>query len=59
MRRDADIHPLLILLGFFGGPFVMGFKGIIIGPLVLGLAQAIVMLYIEKRHMLEDLFSRV
>jgi predicted PurR-regulated permease PerM len=59
VRRDADIHPLLILLGFFGGPFVMGFKGIIIGPLVLGLAQAIVMLYIEKRHMLEDLFSRI
>ena len=55
VKRESDIHPLLIILGFFGGPLLFGVKGVIIGPLVLGLAQAVLRLYIEKRHILKEL----
>jgi len=55
VQRGAEIHPFLIILGFFGGPMVFGVKGIILGPLVLGLAQAILKLYVEKRHILKEL----
>lgn len=57
VKRGADIHPLLIILGFFGGPMLMGIKGFIVGPLLLGLAQAILGLYIEKRHILKELIE--
>jgi predicted PurR-regulated permease PerM len=59
VKRGADIHPLLIILGFFGGPLVMGLKGFIIGPLLLGLAQAIFSLYVEKRHILKELVEHI
>jgi len=55
VKYSTEIHPLLIILGFFGGPLLMGAKGIIIGPLVLGLAQAILRLYVEKRQILKEL----
>ena len=55
VKRESDIHPLLIIFGFFGGPILFGLKGVIIGPLVLGLCQAIVKLYIEKRDILKEL----
>jgi len=55
VKREYDIHPLLIIFGFFGGPILFGIKGIIIGPLMLGLAQAILKLYIEKKHILKEL----
>ncbi len=55
VKRGAQIHPLLLILGFFGGPMLMGLKGVIIGPLILGLAQAIVTIYIEKRAILKEL----
>jgi len=35
--HKSRVHPLLILLGVFGGLKFLGFVGIIIGPLVLGL----------------------
>lgn len=57
VKREEDIHPLLIIFGFFGGPMLFGIKGVIIGPLMLGLAQAILRLYIEKRHILKDLIE--
>jgi len=57
IRRGVEIHPFLIILGFFGGPLVMGAKGIIIGPLILGLAQAMVVLFVEKRHILQELID--
>ena|GEM_PF-1872639 len=59
VKRGAEIHPLLIILGFFGGPMFMGLKGFIVGPLILGLAQAIVSLYIEKRHILRELIEHI
>ncbi|MFH1424763.1 MAG: AI-2E family transporter [archaeon] len=53
----SEIHPMLIILGFICGPLIMGMKGIVIGPLVLGLAQAILQLYVEKRHILRELIE--
>jgi predicted PurR-regulated permease PerM len=34
--RDADIHPLIFILGFISGPLMFGLVGFIIGPLILG-----------------------
>jgi predicted PurR-regulated permease PerM len=57
VKRESDIHPLLIIFGFFGGPIVFGIKGVIIGPLMLGLAHALLRLYVEKRHVLKELIE--
>jgi len=57
VKRKYDIHPLLIIFGFFGGPILFGLKGVIIGPLILGLGQAIVTIFIEKRHILKELVA--
>ncbi|MDI9614865.1 AI-2E family transporter [Methanothermobacter sp.] len=38
--KYADIHPMIFLVGFLGGPVVWGVAGFIVGPLVLGLAYA-------------------
>ncbi|MFO7872771.1 MAG: AI-2E family transporter [Candidatus Undinarchaeales archaeon] len=57
VERGSEIHPLLLILGFFGGPILMGLKGIVIGPLILGLAQAMFGLYIKKRHILKELIE--
>ena len=37
----ADIHPLILLIGFLSGPLVYGIVGFIIGPLVLGVTYAV------------------
>lgn len=37
----ADIHPLILLIGFLSGPFVYGIVGFIIGPLILGVTYAV------------------
>ncbi len=55
VARGSEIHPLLFIIGFFGGELIFGLKGVIIGPLILGLAQGIVTLYVKKRHILKDL----
>lgn len=55
VARGSEIHPLLFVIGFFGGELLFGIKGVIIGPLLLGLAQGIVGLYVKKRHILEEL----
>ncbi|HIJ98217.1 TPA: AI-2E family transporter [archaeon] len=57
VSQGSEIHPLLFILGFFGGELVFGLKGVIIGPLMLGLAQGIVMLYVRKRHILQELIE--
>ena len=33
----ADIHPLILLVGFLSGPLVYGIVGFIVGPLILGI----------------------
>lgn len=35
--HKSRVHPLLVILGVFGGLKLLGFVGLIIGPLVLGL----------------------
>lgn len=37
----ADIHPLILLIGFLAGPLVYGIVGFIVGPLVLGVTYAV------------------
>jgi predicted PurR-regulated permease PerM len=47
----ARIHPLVVLLGVFGGLALFGFVGIMIGPLLLTLFIAALKIYEqEKRH---------
>ena len=39
--HHADIHPLILLIGFLAGPLVYGIVGFILGPLILGITYAI------------------
>lgn len=50
--KYADIHPLILFLGFVSGPLVFGIVGFIIGPLLLGITYAVIKSYkinIEKK----------
>ena len=40
--RYADIHPLILLIGFLAGPLVYGIVGFIVGPLILGITYAVI-----------------
>lgn len=48
----ADIHPLILLIGFLSGPLVYGVVGFIIGPLILGITYAVLDNY-RKEYLLE------
>ncbi|AGN17426.1 AI-2E family transporter [Methanobrevibacter sp. AbM4] len=48
--KYADIHPLILLLGFIAGPLVMGIVGFILGPLILGVASAVIKAYKEEKE---------
>ena len=37
----ADIHPLILLIGFLAGPLAYGIVGFIVGPLILGITYAV------------------
>lgn len=39
--HHADIHPLILLVGFLAGPLVYGVVGFIVGPLILGITYAV------------------
>lgn len=43
--KYADIHPLIFLLGFLGGPLIFGLVGFILGPLILGVTYAALVAY--------------
>lgn len=45
----ARIHPLVILLGVFGGIALFGFVGIIVGPFMLALFMASFGIYMEEK----------
>jgi predicted PurR-regulated permease PerM len=49
--KYADIHPLILLLGFIAGPLVMGIVGFILGPLILGVAYAVIKTYKEEKEL--------
>ena len=50
--KYADIHPLILFLGFVSGPLVFGIVGFIVGPLLLGITYAVIKSYkisLEKK----------
>ena len=49
----ADIHPLILLIGFLSGPLVYGVVGFIIGPLILGITYAVIDSY-RKEYLLGE-----
>ena len=49
----ADIHPLILLIGFLSGPLVYGIVGFIVGPLILGITYAVLDNF-RKEYLTED-----
>ena len=49
----ADIHPLILLVGFLSGPLVYGIVGFIVGPLILGITYTVLDNY-RKEYLLGD-----
>ena len=49
----ADIHPLILVIGFLSGPLVYGIVGFIVGPLILGITYAVLDNY-RKEFILGD-----
>lgn len=49
----ADIHPLILLVGFLSGPLVYGIVGFIVGPLILGITYAVLDSY-RKEYLVGD-----
>ncbi len=45
--KVGKVHPLTILLGFFGGPALFGMMGFIIGPIILVIAETAIRSYVE------------
>ncbi|WP_407413113.1 AI-2E family transporter [Methanobrevibacter sp.] len=39
--HHADIHPLILLVGFLAGPLVYGIVGFIVGPLILSITYVV------------------
>lgn len=49
VSERAKVHPLVILLGVFGGLALFGFVGIIVGPFLLTLFMASLKIYMEEK----------
>lgn len=49
----ADIHPLILLIGFLAGPLVYGIVGFIVGPLILGITY-VVLDNFRKEYLMRD-----
>ena len=47
---NIRVHPLVILIGTFGGLALMGVPGIIVGPVVLAMSLTLLNLYIDSRQ---------
>jgi predicted PurR-regulated permease PerM len=48
--RQADIHPMFVLVGVLGGAAVFGFIGLFLGPLLVGVTVAVLKLF-EKDYL--------
>lgn len=46
--KYADIHSMVLLLGFMAGPLIFGLIGFILGPLILGITFAVIKTYKEE-----------
>ena len=42
VSATSKIHPMIVILGFTGGPLVFGISGFVLGPAILGAAKAVV-----------------
>ena len=49
----AEIHPLILLIGFLSGPLVYGVVGFVVGPLILGITFTVLDCY-RKEYLLGD-----
>lgn len=49
----AEIHPLILLIGFLSGPLVYGVVGFIIGPLILGITYTVLDCY-RKEYLIKE-----
>lgn len=49
----ADIHPLILLIGFLSGPLVYGIVGFVVGPLILGITYTVLDNY-RKEYLMGD-----
>ena len=49
----ADIHPLILLVGFLSGPLVYGVIGFIVGPLILGITYEVLNNY-RKEYLMSE-----
>ncbi len=47
--RMGNVHPLTILLGFFGGPLIFGIKGFLLGPMILVIAETVFKEYLKHK----------
>jgi predicted PurR-regulated permease PerM len=47
--REETMPALLVFIALFGGLEVMGLAGLIVGPLIMGLALAVLRLYLRER----------
>jgi predicted PurR-regulated permease PerM len=47
--REETMPALLVFIALFGGLEVMGLDGLIIGPVIMGLALSVLRLYVSKR----------
>ena len=47
--REHTMPALLVFIALFGGLEVMGLAGLIVGPLIMGLALAVLRLYLRER----------
>jgi predicted PurR-regulated permease PerM len=47
---DRAVPPLLVFLALFGGVYVMGLAGLIVGPVVMQLAIAVLRLYLRENR---------
>lgn len=45
--KQARVHPLTVILGFFGGPIIFGVIGFVIGPAIMVIFETIVKEYYD------------
>lgn len=45
--KTGKVHPMTILLGFFGGPLVFGASGFLIGPILLVIVETVIVSYMK------------
>jgi predicted PurR-regulated permease PerM len=48
--NKAKVHPVLILVGVLGGLYMLGFIGIIVGPMILALFSTFIQAYEKDKN---------